>query len=82
MDNTEYTIESNIPLPKRCCPNGGRKLIYPFDKMNIGDSFFISDKSKMRVVAQSACSYQRRHKGYKFVTRAENNGLRIWRVES
>ena len=34
--NTEVTIEKTVPMPR----GTGRAIIYPWDEMEVGDSFF------------------------------------------
>ncbi|MFD1945044.1 hypothetical protein [Paradevosia shaoguanensis] len=68
--NTEFRIEKNVPLPERA-----RRARYPFHQMEIGDSFFATDKR----ANYSAYAFGVRN-GVKFVCRAENNGYRIWRI--
>ncbi len=50
---------------------------YPWDDMEIGDSFFFADQK----VVSAACSRNQRDKSKKFVTRQVEGGFRVWRVE-
>ena len=72
-------IEKGIPLPDRV----GRKLKYPFDAMDKGDSFF-AEGAESQSIANLAWAFGKSH-GCKFVTRrAEKNGVsgvRVWRYE-
>lgn len=71
-------IDKGIPIPKKA---GGRKPVWPFAQMEIGDSFFMAgDRIKcQRALANAAQHYQRKT-GAVFVTRAMDGGARIWRV--
>ena len=51
-----------------------RKLKYPWNEMNIGDSFFT--ESNVRMLAY----YNGRNTGRKYSVRKENNGYRVWRT--
>ncbi|MBA7529769.1 hypothetical protein ES705_21968 [subsurface metagenome] len=82
--NKEYdiVIEKDIPIPDAC--ELSRK--YPFQKMNIGDSFTIEatqeNINKLRSsVATAAYSWAKR-KGddRKFSTRVNGNEIGVWRV--
>ena len=87
MEKKIFKIEKNIPYKRK-----GRKghAIFPFEKMEEGDSFFVSlDKGKN--IASLRCQLHSNAKSYclrnklewKFTTRIdiENNGVRIWRLK-
>jgi len=83
----EFVIEKNIPIRKKIKPNATN---YPFDKMEIGDSFFVKVKNgnKLTSLASglSTCAreYAKRHNlDWKFLVSSytELNGARIWRVK-
>ena len=71
-------IEKGVPLRRQ------RK--YPWASMDVGDSFFVafsdgeSDHSTRRAVSVSACKAGQR-RGWKFATRKQADGVRVWRVE-
>lgn len=76
-----YKIEKNIPVPAA----RSRVTKYPFDKMDVGDSFLIvkqdgeeHEKIRMKAVG-AACGYAKT-KGWKFRTRKEGENLRVWRI--
>jgi len=72
-----FTIDSHIPTPMK---HQGTPSKYPFNTMEIGDSFFVPNvEGKRNPAAQSAHTDGRR-KGRKYVTRTEGNGLRVWRT--
>ena len=64
-------IEKGILIPKK--PNK-----YPFDKMEIGDSFFVDEK---RInLYQHARKYKNENKKFAFTIKEEGTGVRIWRT--
>ena len=67
-------IEKNIPIS-----NDGRLCKYPFDQMEVGDSFFVP-KDEAEKARSSAWKYAKR-KGMRFETRKEKDGARIWRTK-
>jgi hypothetical protein len=71
-------INHNIPLPLK----GSKKWSkYPFEKMEIGDSFlFSSDKTKHLTARSSAC-LKAKKLSRKFAVRITDEGVRIWRTE-
>jgi len=79
-----FKIEKNIPIPKICRP--GRNFIYPFNEMEVGDSFFVplNGEKKTAVQASIVNSAARRKEpgGKRFTTRymAEEDGIRCWRI--
>lgn len=70
----QYTIEKNVPFP----PPKNSKAIYPFQYMEIGDSFVCSDKNLSTV--SSAAQYAKRKFNYKFTIRKQAVGHRVWRI--
>jgi hypothetical protein len=68
---TVPVVEKNIPLP----------LKFPFDKMEVGDSFAIPSEVKRATVAVYARRYGDKH-GMKFITRQMPDGsIRCWRTK-
>lgn len=69
-----FKIEKGIPLAAR---SHGREKIYPFSDMEIGDSFLTENKK----VGRAAIQFTKRHNnGWKFATRKEGDGVRVWRI--
>jgi hypothetical protein len=67
-----YTVDKDIRAPA-----GGYK--YPWDEMEVGDSFFAPVTVKML----SAASWHiTKTRGWKFSVRREGEGARIWRIAS
>lgn len=71
-------IDKKIPIPAK---RGGRKLIYPFVNMKVGDSFEIKIKDRTAVGNAARQWAQREKNGYKFTTAAIGDKVRIWRIE-
>lgn len=65
-------IERGVPLDTE------RYVRYPFDKMKVGDSFFVELDTKR--VASAASKYRRAHMEFKFAVRKVSGGTRVWRV--
>lgn len=64
-------IEKNIPIPGR----------YPFEQMEVGDSFAIPTSIKRQTVSVAARRYGDKH-NKTFVTRKMPDGtIRCWRTE-
>lgn len=72
----EIKIEKNVPCPKNFTK-------YPFDEMDVGDSFFVEAQGK--TINAALISWKRRKKnigsGKKFIRRTVNGGQRVWRIE-
>lgn len=64
-------IEKGIPLPVK--PNR-----YPWDDMEVGDSFFIAGKNTSEIGGH--VSNARRRLGFDFTSRTVDGGTRIWRI--
>jgi hypothetical protein len=64
-------VESGIPIPRS----------FPFNQMQVGDSFAIPPHTKRGTVAVAAMRYGDKH-GMKFVTKKMPDGsYRCWRTE-
>lgn len=83
----EYTIEKNIPLPKRA-----RTAKYPFADMQVGDSFLIEvafeemlPKVMRRMTSAKTISAAqlRKQRGddTAFIVAEVPEGVRVWRKE-
>lgn len=66
---TSFKIDKAIPIPKK---QMGRVAKYPWKEMEIGDSFFVPDKTRDQVNATSPFG--------KYRKRQENGGVRVWRT--
>ncbi len=73
-----FVIEKNVPLPEK-----NIRWKYPFDQMEVGDSFFVANKESTQMSA--LCKRAGKRLEARFVTaKAETNdakGVRVWRVE-
>jgi hypothetical protein len=68
---TMLPIDKNVPLPAR----------FPFEQMEVGDSFAVPSGVHRTTVSIAALRYGRKH-GRKFITRKMPDGtIRCWRVE-
>ena len=67
-------IEKNIPIP-----TFKKTLKYPFEEMQVGDSFFVKDvkRNNLSITARKYGSKT----GRKFLVREVEGGVRCWRVE-
>jgi hypothetical protein len=74
MTMTEFKIEDK-PLPKF------RRQRFQFDKMKVGQSFYIADEIDVVSARQAAFQYGRKHPGVKFSTRKDGKGWRLGRVK-
>ena len=79
---THFTIESGIPLAAR---RQGQK--YPFDRLGVGDSFFVAGDKTKRTSVRVLLGRQIKigeHPDRKFATRTVTEdgieGIRIWRL--
>ena len=69
-----YKIEKNVPLKA-----WKMESTYPFEQMEIGDSFFVENGN--RITLGQAAAYQKRKHGQVYSVRAVDGGLRVWRTE-
>lgn len=82
----EYKIEKGIKIPERKRKNNSK---YPFDKMKVGDSFFVKCKknvlSKTQAILTTNAAHSIKRKGlnFKFTSRVSHEpiGIRIWRIK-
>ena len=66
-------IDKGVPIPIAHKKNRE----YPFDYMDIGDSFFMNNRSS----AFHALMNRHNVGGKKFISRAVEGGFRVWRVK-
>lgn len=69
---SKFPIKKNVPIPS--FPNK-----YPWEALEIGDSFFVN--GKRATLLSSAKGHTERKTGRKFTTRSVEGGCRVWRVE-
>lgn len=84
MEN--FKIDKNIPIT----PISKSNKCYPFDDLQVGDSFFISLTivntntiyTERLSVNNHLLTYNRRNKkSIRLCTRKFHDGLRVWRIE-
>ena len=68
-----YQIDKDVPLPPTT--GVGRKLKYPFDKLQPGDSFIAT----VNAVRYAAYGYGKRHGLVFSVSKKSENEYRCWR---
>lgn len=75
--NTQFKIEKNVPI------SHVQFINFPFDKMEIGDSFFIpAGTCKRQTISNHLFKFNRENKkDYKIACKSENDGFRVWRVK-
>lgn len=76
-----YKIEKNVPIPEKANVVG-RKSLYNFGGMEVGESFFVKGK-KYAHIYSVAHSFSKRNKdsAWKFFVNEEESGTRIWRTK-
>ena len=75
----EFTIEKNVPRPKRISPKKGQTK-YPFSTMDLDDSFPVG-ASNVAVLNARAAWYRNNPKSpARFSVRKTPDGCRCWRV--
>lgn len=80
------TIDKNVPFPS--ARDERRPMKYPFDQLEVGDSFvipihFTGDKKidKNRSVSVSVSILKaKKQLGFKFASRTVEGGKRVWRT--
>lgn len=65
-------IESGVPLPD--------SVKYPFDKLEVGDSFVVT-LDKRPSVSSAAVKYGQRTNTKYVVRKVDDNNVRVWRTE-
>lgn len=76
-NSTDFKVEHGVPIPQL---GGPRNRKYPWDKLQVGDSFTVPLRMRNSV---SACAARyRKVYGKRFSTRMVGDDLcRVWRVE-
>lgn len=75
-------IEKGIPLPNKL-----NRRIYPFDKMEIGDSFLVKLNTDVKISIQkqkiylASWRFSQLHPETKFTTASFQNEVRVWRIK-
>lgn len=66
---SQFKIEKGIPLPE--------KTKYPFEDMEVGDSFFDDTSSEAKIRGAAGLASQH---GHKFKVTKTPDGYRCWRI--
>lgn len=87
---SNFVIEDNVPIPDTVYTRKPRPLVYPLNKLEVGQSFFIPANSstddmalyRRRITVRISQIKNKIGLDYKFKTAAdfENNGVRVWRI--
>lgn len=72
-----FEIEKNVPIPNAAIESGS---VYPFEKMSVGDSSLIPSSFASTNAVRASVNYFARKTGFKFCTRTEDDGVRVWRI--
>jgi len=76
---SEFKVDKNVPMPATRA--AGRHAIFPWRVMEIGDSFFVTpDQTPLKYVSRRAWQAFKLT-GCRFMTRAVDGGVRVWRIE-
>lgn len=95
MSAPTITIRTDVPLPPRTSvTSGGRRAMYPFDKLENGHSFLVEfddlatddDKKKLRTRVSRAVTTANKaakenNTGKFFQARVGANGVGVWRTK-
>lgn len=72
-------IDYDVPIPSDGRHTGSRRSLYPFDDMEVGDSFFRKGPYDRMQANILGCASRRKPK--KFTTRRVTGGIRCWRIK-
>jgi hypothetical protein len=75
-------IQSGVPVP----PRRVGSVLYPYERMKVGDSFFVEGQTKYKINDMCARNRKMGHRlKMRFiarrVTEGEKVGIRIWRTK-
>jgi hypothetical protein len=72
IEEDPFPVEKGVPIPL------GRDK-YPWERLDVGDSFFVPGKTLRSLATQT--SYAGKRFGRRFRIRLVDGGVRIWRIE-
>lgn len=75
---SELKIDKDVPIP--ASDPGGRPEKYPWQKMEVGDSFLIPLESMKHKSAINLAYQAGQRTGRKFSGRRIEGGTRVWRI--
>jgi len=73
-------VDKGIKMPSPDMTHGGRRSIYPWRDMEIGDSFLFPE-TMSSTVASSYAATAGKNMNRKFATRKIGRRVRCWRIE-
>ena len=76
-------IDKGIPMPKESFGRPRGTCIYPWNEMEIGDSFFLENppRQKNGQIVPMCSAPNKRYAPKRFALRKDGTGVRIWRIE-
>jgi hypothetical protein len=77
-EDMSFEIEDEHAIPA-ARQHSGRREKYPWSQLDVGQSFFVKD-ARLRSMTSTA-SHAGRRNGKKFIARAADGGVRVWRYE-
>jgi len=76
---TEIQLDNDVPVPS----TSPRPTLYPFRDMEVGQSFFVPNKTPVQLSSSKA--YATRRTGFRFICRTVTDwdvkGTRVWRIK-
>lgn len=73
-----FKIDDDVAIPAVRGYSGSRET-YPWSQLEVGQSFFV-EGANLRSMSSTA-SHAGRRNGKKFMARAADGGVRVWRYE-
>ena len=90
----QFKIENGIPIPDRFANvrkallNQARGLMFPFDQLQVGQSFLVRCGAHPKVkalkrenVRYHMVNYMKKNKPQQFTLRVVSGGVRVWRID-
>ena len=80
VDASEIVFD-DVPIPPP--DREGRAAIYPFHRMEIGQSFLVktTELARQQSVRNAAFNYAKRHRKRFVASKVNGLGIRVWRVQ-
>jgi hypothetical protein len=79
----EFKLDDNVPIPETS--RGERPSKYPWDTMNVGQSFFVPGAKQSTFNTLTAGRTKKYNGERKFISKAVTEdgveGVRVWRIE-
>ena len=75
-----YVLEDNVPLPPITRHTAAGMSRYPFETMEVGQSFLVPHESGASAAVLAVQYAKQRGRAWRFATRVTNEGLRVWRL--